>query len=201
MKINLNKNYWDSEEPLYKKGSMELNPGVTVLVGRNGSGKTTFLRQLRQYLDKNNIPFLSYDNLYDGGATADSYVLEGLSYFKDTKNKAEVFATKKLSSEGQNIIINLSEFARAVGAFIKSNKDKEKVFILFDAIDSGLSIDNIVEVKNFLKIVASDAPNAYIVVTANSYEMCYQSLCYDVKNSRYIGFFDYEDYKDFILNN
>lgn len=201
MKISLNKNYWDSKEPLYKKSTVELNPGVTVLVGRNGSGKTTFLRQLRQYLTKDNIPFLSYDNLYDGGATADSYVLEGLSYFKDTKNKAEVFATKKLSSEGQNIIINLSEFARTVGAFIKNNKDKEKVFILFDAIDSGLSIDNIVEVKNFLKIVASDAPNAYIIVTANSYETCHQSRCYDVKNSRYIEFFDYEDYKDFILNN
>lgn len=201
MKININKNYWDSEEPLYKKSIVELNPGVTVLVGRNGSGKTTLLRQLKQILDKDKIPFLSYDNVFDGGSKAVNDVLEGISFFKDTKNKAEVFATKCLSSEGQNIIINLSEFARTVGSFIKNNKDKEKVFILFDAIDSGLSIDNIIEVKDFLKIVASDAPNAYIVVTANSYEMCYQSLCYDVKNSRYIEFFDYEDYKDFILNN
>ena len=201
MKINLNKNYWENEEPLYKKGSIELDPGVTVLVGRNGSGKTTFLIQLKQYLTKNNIPFLSYDNMFDGGTMADSCVLEGLSYFKDTKNKAEVFALKKLSSEGQNIIINLSEFARTVGAFIKNNKDKDKIFVLFDAIDSGLSIDNIVEVKDFLKIVASDAPNAYIIVTANSYETCYQNRCYDVKNSRYIEFFDYEDYKDFVLNN
>lgn len=200
MKINIDKNYW-GEEPLYKKNTVELNPGVTVLVGRNGSGKTTLLRQLKQILDKDKIPYLSYDNVFDGGSKAVNDVLEGISFFKDTKNKAAVFATKCLSSEGQNIIINLSEFARTVGNFMKDNKDKEKVFILFDAIDSGLSIDNIIEVKNFLKIIADDAPNAYIIVTANSYEMCYQSLCYDVKNSRYIGFFDYEDYKDFILNN
>ena len=201
MKISLNKNYWDNEEPLYKKSDVKLDSGVTVLVGKNGNGKTTFLIQLRQYLAENNIPFLSYDNVFDGGATADSYVLEGLSYFKDTKNKAEVFATKKLSSEGQNIIINIGEFARTVGAFIRNNKDKEKIFVLFDAIDSGLSIDNIIAVKDFLKVVASDAPNAYIIVTANSYEMCYQNRCYDVKNSKYIEFTNYENYKSFILNN
>lgn len=200
MKVKLNKNYWNSEEPLYKKNIVELNPGVTVLAGRNGSGKTTFLRQLKQLLDKSKIPYLSYDNVFDGGSKAANDVLEGISFFKDTKNKAEVFATKCLSSEGQNIIINLNEFARTVGTFMKNNRDKEKVFILFDAIDSGLSIDNIIEVKNFLKIIANDAPNAYIIVTANSYEMCYQNICYDVKNSRYIEFFDYEDYKDFILN-
>lgn len=201
MKINLNTNYWDSKEPLYKKSTVELNPGVTMLVGRNGSGKTTFLIQLKQYLDKKKIPYLSYDNMFDGGNLAYSTLMEDLSYFKGVENKTEIFATKLFSSEGQNIIINLSEFARTVEAFIKNNKDKEKVFVLFDAIDSGLSIDNIIEVKDFLKIVTDDAPNAYIIVTANSYEMCYQSLCYDVKNSRYIGFFDYEDYKDFILNN
>lgn len=200
MKINLNRNYWDSKEPLYKKSSVELNPGVTVLVGRNGSGKTTFLIQLRQYLNKKKIPYLSYDNMFDGGNLAYSTLMEDLSYFKGIKNKAKIFASKLFSSEGQNILINLNEFARTVGSFIKNNQDKEKVFILFDAIDSGLSIDSIIEIKDFLKVMASDAPNAYIIVTANSYEMCYQSRCYDVKNSRYIEFFDYEDYKDFILN-
>lgn len=201
MKISLNKNYWDNEEPLYKKSDVELDTGITVLVGRNGSGKTTFLRQLKQILDKNKIPYLSYDNVFDGGSKAVNDVLEGISFFKDTKNKAEVFATKCLSSEGQNIIINIGEFARTVGSFIKNNRDKEKVFILFDAIDSGLSIDNIIDIKNFLKLVASDAPNAYIIVTANSYEMCYQNKCYDVKNGRYIEFTNYENYKSFILDN
>lgn len=201
MKISLNKNYWDNEKPLYKKSDVELDTGVTVLVGRNGSGKTTFLIQLRQYLAENRIPFLSYDNMVDGGVNADSTLMEGLSYFKDTKNKAEIFALKHLSSEGQNIIINIGEFARTVGAFIRNNKDKEKIFILFDAIDSGLSIDNIIDIKDFLKVVASDAPNAYIIVTANSYEMCYQNRCYDIKNGKYIEFTNYENYKSFILKN
>lgn len=201
MKISLNKNYWDNKEPLYKKSDVELDTGVTVLVGRNGSGKTTFLRQLRQYLDKKKIPYLSYDNMFDGGNLAYSTLMEDLSYFKGVENKAKIFATKLFSSEGQNIIINLNVFAETVGSFIKNNRDKEKVFILFDAIDSGLSIDNIIVIKDFLKVVASDAPNAYIIVTANSYEMCYQNRCYDVKNSKYIEFTDYENYKSFILDN
>ena len=201
MKINLNTNYWDSKEPLYKKSAVELNPGVTVLVGRNGSGKTTFLIQLRQYLTKNKIPFISYDNMFDGGNNAVNDLMEGLSYFKDIENRAEMFAMKWFSSEGQNIIINVTEFAKTAGKFIKNNKDKEKVFILFDAIDSGLSIDNIIEIKDFLKIVVNDAPNAYIIVTANSYEMCYQNRCYDIKNGEYIEFTNYENYKSFILNN
>lgn len=46
---------------------MTINPGVTVLVGCNGIGKTTFLRQLRNKLKKSDIPYIEYDNLHDGG--------------------------------------------------------------------------------------------------------------------------------------
>jgi predicted ATPase len=199
MKLRLNRNWWDDDKPLYKKGTVELNTGVTVLVGKNGSGKTTFLIQLKQFLNKNKIPYLSYDNMFDGGSNAASALMEGISYFKDTENRAGVFALKCFSSEGQNIIINLNEFARTVGSFIRKNSDKESIFILFDAVDSGLSIDNIIEVKEFLKTIADDAPNAYIIISANSFEMSRDVRCYDVRNSRYIEFFDYEDYKDFIV--
>lgn len=48
-----------------------------------------------------------------------------------------------------------------------------EMWFFFDAIDSGLSVDNIVDVKEYMfKTIFRTAPNTdiYIVVTANEYE-------------------------------
>ena len=43
--------YWDEGIPLYRKANIEINPGVTVLVGCNGSGKSTLITQLKSLLE------------------------------------------------------------------------------------------------------------------------------------------------------
>ena len=95
----------------------------------------------------------------------------------------------------------MNEFAINLGNFIRKNKDEEYIFVLIDAIDSGLSIDNIEEVKNLLNIVKNDCgDNLYIVVSANNYSLVEGEKCIDVKNNKEIMFSDYLEYKKFILS-
>lgn len=57
------------------------------------------------------------------------------------------------------------------------------MWFFFDAIDSGLSVDNIVDVKEYMfKTIFRTAPNTdiYIVVTANEYEFARGEECFDV---------------------
>lgn len=55
-KFVLEKDYYEEGVNLYKKKTVTINSGVTVLVGCNGIGKTTFLHQIRDRLKKQNIP-------------------------------------------------------------------------------------------------------------------------------------------------
>ena len=72
-----------------------------------------------------------------------------------------------------------------------------------DAIDSGFSIDNVIETKDFFKMVIKDfADHGYelfIVVSANEYELANNEDCFDVMNGKYVKFADYDDFKKFIL--
>ena len=54
-KFVLEKDYYEEGVNLYKKKTVTINSGVTVLVGCNGIGKTTFLHQIRDRLKKQNL--------------------------------------------------------------------------------------------------------------------------------------------------
>lgn len=76
--------------------------------------------------------------------------------------------------------------------------------MLFDAVDSGYSIDNIVELKTDLfQTIIQDCKKrnieVYIVISANSYEMASGEQCLDVWSGKYIIFENYEDYRRYIL--
>lgn len=190
--FKINKKYYD-KELLYKKSEFTIEPGVTVLVGCNGSGKTTMLRHIKRKLEKEDIPYLYYDNMTEGGHNA----MDRAVFYGD----ATLFATQAFSSEGEQIVINLGTAARKMGAFAKQNKGKEEMWFLLDAIDSGLSIDNVQNIKDYLfDTIISDNPktNVYIVVSANEYEMCDGEQCFDVTNCEYIEFSGYDEYRTFI---
>lgn len=83
----------------------------------------------------------------------------------------------------------------------QSEPVKER-WILLDAIDSGFSIDNIVDFKEYLLkplLGLGFGNEIYIVISANSFEMANGEQCLDVYNGKYTSFNDYEEYKDFIL--
>ena len=218
-KFNLEKDYYDEGYDLYRKETITLNPGVTVLVGCNGTGKTTLMHQIQSQLKNEDIPCISFDNLHDGGSKA----ISSAAFFEDFG----FVATAACSSEGENIIMNIAKMASRLRHFIKTGEDNgresklEKAFekllkddineekevsnerwILLDAIDSGLSVDNIVEVKEDLfKIILEDYKDGevYIIVSANEYEMARGEQCFNVHNGEYVTFPNYEEYRDFIL--
>lgn len=178
---------------IYQKGTVTLNPGVTVLVGCNGIGKTTLIRQLKAKLEKESIPVISFDNLHDGGHHARSSAV----YF----NNWSFVAASMQSSEGENINLNIGNFAGRLGHFQMKHAKAEELWIFLDAVDSGLSVDNVVELKSLFQLILENrgATEIYIVVSANEYELARGEACYDVLRCKYTKFSSYERYRNFIL--
>ncbi len=202
---------------LYKKRTVEINPGVTVLVGCNGIGKSTLLHNIEAILKKENIPVMHFNNLCDGGSNARSE--------KAFLNDFSSLSKRMTSSEGENIVLNLYDIAQKIDLFLNTGNFKkyynpfEEIFkketeniseanmsnerwILFDAVDSGLSVDNIIDLKEglFKPIIESDKSNEiFIVISANEYEMANGEQCFDVYNGKYITFKNYEDYRSMII--
>ena len=195
-----------------------IKPGLTVLVGCNGAGKSTLLHNIKSELEKENIPCHLFDNLHDGGANAKS---------KAALDDDWAFvATSTAASEGENINMNIGNlakklkkfmvtgrisdrFTRLLDAFSKASGDECKTpetkerWLLLDAIDSGFSIDNVIETKDFFRMVIKDYQDngykLYIVASANEYELANGEECFDVMNGKYVRFKDYDDFKKFIL--
>lgn len=172
----------------------KFKPGVTVLVGCNGAGKTESLREIRDECEEKKIPFYLLDN-YSGGAkdTTDRIV-----HFHQYDERYIYGLT--FGSEGERLKFNLFVLAREIGSFVKEHQDAKKIVIAFDAIDSGLSIDNIIEAKELLHCIADDlGDRGYVLVTANTYEMVCDERCFSVQTNATISFESYEDYKRYIL--
>lgn len=180
------------DNKIFDRASVSFESGVTVLVGCNGAGKTTMLRMIEDQLKKREETYLYFDNLREGNSSA----MQRYGFYGDMDKLATMFC----SSEGERIMIVLGEKAGQIGRLAVRNRDKD-IFILFDAVDSGFSIDNICELKEFLfDTVLEDHPkDVYIICTANSYEMARGQDCIDVNSCKHVRFSDYEEYRTFIL--
>lgn len=200
-----------------RKKQIEIQQGLTVLVGCNGSGKTTLLHNIKSELKKEDIPVFYYDNEKDGGNNS---ISESIFY-----GNLSFTATALCSSEGENISLNLSKIASKLRKFVETGDNGDRFnalaktlalkddneennvsnerWILLDAMDSGYSIDNVIEMKDFFDLVIKDAKEfgieLYIVISSNEYELVHESKCFDVMEGKYIQFASYEDYKKFIL--
>lgn len=182
------------DEKIYAKKKITFEPGVTVLVGCNGVGKTTMLRLIESELKKAELPCLYYDNLTEGGANARSKA----AFMEDFN----FVGLSMCSSEGENIIMNMEKTASAMGRFSMLYKDAEELWFLFDAIDSGLSIDNVLDIKEYLfKTVLEHNKDkkVYILVSANEYEMVSGEKCFDVQRCQYVNIRTYAAYKKLVL--
>ena len=171
---------------LFKKKTISLESGITVLVGCNGSGKTEFLFRVKR-------------NLYEAGDIP--------CLLLDCKNNASFkhSASIILNSTGEALFIRISEHISRIRNFISKSEDEStnERWILFDNIDNGFSIDNISQFKDLLNEMLKDAKKQgielFIVVTSNTYEMTIDQKCFDVVKGSYVNFDNYDDYKKFII--
>lgn len=192
-----------------KPSKITIEPGVTILVGCNGAGKTTLMHNIKDQLRKEKTSYMEFNNLIDGNHTAMD--------FATRRGDIAMTATMMTSSEGENILHSLTPIICQSAKFIKTGKSslaKNELFesniptnerwFFFDAIDSGCSIDNIIELKRLFELMKETAKendvDLYIIVSANSYEMAHDMNCFDIIAGKYISFTDYNDYKQFILN-
>lgn len=179
---------------MYNKATIEIVSGVTVLVGCNGAGKSTLLKQLYRMVQKENIPCVMFDNLKDGGDRARMNA--------EFCGDMTFLGTSLCSSEGENIRLNMQRFSDMIIKMFKNNPQDQEYWIFADAVDSGFSIDNIVELKENLFEEILDIhkkKDVYIVVSANAYEMARGENCFDVVNGRYIPIKSYEKYRSVVL--
>lgn len=198
-----------------------IEEGLTILVGCNGCGKSTLLKNIKAELKKDKTPYYFFDNLKSGGNSS----MGPLLYH----GNIGMLATIATSSEGENINNHLSMIAQSLSYFIlhgKMENDRDPItgypktfhfsndeeeqpvtsnerWILFDAIDSGFSIDNVIEFKETCKLIIEHAKQnnkqVYIVAAANEYELAANEQCFDVMKGKPITFPSYASYKKFIL--
>ena len=193
-KIKIDRNPYD-DRVLFKKTALLFLPGITVLVGCNGAGKTTVLQYIKETLKKENVPYIEFDNLRNGG----QQITERAMFL----GEVEVAAAAIVSSEGERINIALNHFVAEIGRFIRKHREDKEIWMLFDALDSGLSVDNVEEIKDFLKTVLlpdKRGQDVYIVMSGNQYSVAEGERCLDVQTGQDIQFESYEDYKAFILH-
>ena len=200
MLIPINSNYYD-EGRIYSSNVVDLQPGFTVLVGCNGSGKTTLLRQIEQWCKKNDMPCFKFDNYHNGGHVMNNMLL---NCYGDT----EALISNVCSSEGEQISNNMAMVAGQIGRFMQKQvilNGKKQVVVLFDAIDSGLSVDNVIEVKqDLIKTIIKDCSQrdgieVFIVASANEYELARGEQCLNMTNLKYVPIKTYNAFRKLIV--
>lgn len=198
--VTIPKHYHGEDVPdITTKGKVILNPGLTILIGCNGSGKTTLISMIKEHCDEKDIPYISYDNYSMGGHTAKRTYLD--------LGDMESLATAAMSSEGEEIMVNLGNFASKMGRFVNKHvalKTKE-LFIFIDGLGSGMSLDCLRDVKKSLfSLVLDNCADSgiqlYLIVSTNMYELAKDERCLDVSTMLYHEPKCYEDYETLVLN-
>ena len=197
MKFKIIKDYYDDIK-LYEKSSIDIQPGITVLVGCNGSGKSTLIRQIKNSCDILKIPCLEFDQT---SMESPSILMEKMILKGKMDEVARLFA----SSEGMRIKESVYQFGIQYLKFTeKIKKNQKHLFFFFDAVDSGLSIDNVLEIKSevfesIIKNCNEYNKEAYIIVSANEYEMCRNENCLVLPDLKYKEIKTYDSYRKIII--
>lgn len=191
---------------IYKKSKFWLKPGVTCLIGCNGSGKTTLFNSIYDIMQMNNnksnddktklrnVEYVRLNN-YNHGPKE---LMQEAMFIGDMST----VISQAQSSEGEQIIGCLCKYASSLGTNVSSLEKGSHLIVSFDAIDSGLSYDNIIDVRNHLfSPMLDDAKkrgiNLYILVATNTYALC-DDASYDkmfIHNFKHIKI---NSYKSFI---
>lgn len=190
---------YDRGHQLYKKGTFEFDPGVTMLVGCNGCGKSTLIRKLQEKLSKEGIQYIVTNQVTeDRHVVLDKAIMTG---------NTSIAATLFTSSEGESSMVSLGVSASKIGSFVKeqAKRGERELWFFFDGVDSGLDISAMSDVEEYLlKTILQHCKElgivAYVICATNAYEMTKNSKCLDVVKGEYVTFESYESYAKFVSN-
>lgn len=195
IEYTLHKDPYDAGTMFTGKLTRTIKPRLTILVGCNGSGKTTTLWAIKEkYVDDPDFKVFSWDGLTDKSIMKQRSLDMG---------NIDALSMLAFSSEGEEINGNVGLIANQIGNYVRNGLNKD-VILLLDGADSGLSVDNIIDLKRFLKeLLIPDIENAghkcYVIIPANEYELVNGEECIDVRSGKVVKFTDYEEYRKFIL--
>lgn len=191
--FTIDKNPLDDVVSLFGRSALTINPGLTVLVGCNGTGKTTLLRVLNDQLRKEeDVLVMYYDDRTEGGIHHIGSLL-----FRGYTGEA---AATLCSSEGEKISQSLGRLIAGIKPKLRKIKPKE-LWLLLDAVGSGLSLDCVAELKEFVPFLQQEEPEitVYVVAATNEFEFANGSDCIDVTSFQHKTFKTYDAYRKFIL--
>ena len=153
----------------YTNKVIEINPGITILTGPNGSGKTYACRQICDFLREQNKQYIDIDLYHNNKSIGDHYLMHG-----NTKALAKYF----YASEGQKLYDTfIDNHTVKIGRFIRKLKDKEtkEGYIIIDGCDSGVSPDLMMNYRDLFELILDDCKKdnitIYIIVTSNNYTL------------------------------
>lgn len=179
---------------LHSTDTFYFNQGITCLIGKNGAGKSTLLEEIKEALGEENVFF--YDN-----EESEKNALSRFNFYGEIEKMCRNLG----SSEGQNIRNNFEDSVSLIGYHVrKCINRQQKVIIMLDGLDSGISIDYIKSLKEdlfdlILKDCANNNMECYIILSANNYEFCANQDCINVSTGEHVNFLDYSDFRKFYL--
>ncbi len=206
--------YYEGTE-IFSKSKLELAPNsISCFIGCNGSGKTTLISEIKE-------------KLYDLKATevrADFYYNNMKGLFRDQSdddknlifldfNKRTTTSFSEMdyymnaarlgySSTGEGIMDRFGNHLAVIGTIVRAIKNKT-IFIFFDDCDAGTSIDMINDIKSVFELIKEDCEKNnvtyYMILTANSFELCKDLDCISVHDFKHRQFKTYQAYKNFVL--
>lgn len=195
MKIKRTKDFYDLGIQTFLTEELSINPGITVLVGCNGYGKSTTISLIEEHCKRQNIELFQYDSANI------NHTQRNMQRLLDS-NQLENLALMVCSSEGERLTQGFCDVLLKIGAFVRDRKQDKKPFcITLDALDSGLSIDEQIEYNGLFHTLQEDIEGleGYVIISTNNYELTSGLNCLDVYDGSIVRFKNYEQYKNYIL--
>lgn len=193
--FRLKRDYFGDHTRMFTYGNLSVTEGRTMLVGCNGTGKSTLLREIHQQLRTSKSPVRMYDGAGSGSG-------QRVAEMFMAANNAEGVAVALSSSEGEKCRLTFGQFLGGLQPFVRSCAGAE-CWLLFDGLDSGVSLDNVCEYRWVFEQIEKDAAEydvtLFIVCTANTFAFVQGECSVDARTGNQYYFDDYEQYKEFVL--